>query len=138
MKYKLLILGLILIIIDQLTKFYFINKNFTVIPKILYIKYSTNPGLIFGFFSNNIFFIYVLPVLIIGILIYFYIKNTKLRIGLMLVVSGILGNLIGRIIYGYVIDFIFIPIYPPYNISLFNISDALIVFGVIYLVLKIK
>ena len=99
MKYKLLILGLILVIIDQLTKILSIGKNFTLIPKIFYVKYSTNSGLIFGFFSNNFFFIYILPIIIIGILIYFYIKNTNLRIGLMLVISGIFGNLIGRIIF---------------------------------------
>jgi len=131
MKKKLFILTAFILLIDQLTKFLFQHKNTTLIQKILYFKYSENTGLIFGFFSNNIFFIYILPLLVLAFLLYYMRKMTsKEQIFLTFIIAGILSNLIGRIIYGYVIDFLYIPIYPRFNMANFNLADVCILMGV--------
>ena len=52
-----------------------------------------------------------------------------------LLLSGIIGNLIDRILYGYVIDFINITIF---DFAIFNIADSFIVISVILLLLGVK
>ena len=131
-NWKIYLFIVLIIILDLLTKFYFQFKNFTIIPKLLLIKYSENPGLIFGLFSGNNFFVYILPIIVIGLLVYLFIKETgKIKLFIGFIIVGLIGNLISRIIYGYVIDFIFVPIYPEYNISLFNFADFFVVLGVV-------
>jgi len=136
MKYKFFLIIIIGVLIDQLTKFIFQYKNITLIPKILLIKYSTNPGIIFGLFPYNKIVTILIPLVIIAILAIYCFKEKKklVEIGTALVITGLLGNLIDRIIRGYVIDFIFIPVYPAYSISLFNIADSLLISGVILLI----
>lgn len=134
---KKLIYIIILLLIDQLTKFLSINKNITLIENLLYIKYSENPGIIFGLFSNNIFFITLLPILFIIFLIYLYKKERKTRLfsyAILLTITGLVCNMVDRLIYKHVIDFIFIPIYPKYNISLFNFADLFLILGIILLI----
>jgi len=139
MKYLKFILIIILITsIDLITKFFFFNKNFTIIPKLFLIKSSQNPGIIFGLFSNNFLITTLLPLIIITIFIYYFIKNNINLIPTALIVSGLLGNLINRIYSGFVIDFIFIPIIPQYNISLFNLSDVSLILGVILMLIYSK
>jgi len=137
MKKLLYILPLILL--DQITKFLSINQNLTLIPGILLVKYDTNPGVIFGFFSNNIIMTVLLPIILIIVFLFIYfkekIKSKLLSFGIILVIAGLLGNLIDRFVYGHVIDFILIPIKPDRNISLFNFSDAFLVIGLILLLI---
>ena len=80
-----------------------------------------------------------MALIIIGILIYYLKKNqVKGKINILsfsLVIGGALGNLIDRIIRGYVIDFISIKI-GNYNFPIFNLADTFIVIGVILLLLK--
>ena len=126
---------LILTFLDLLTKFFFKGKNLILIPKILYISYSQNPGILFGLFSNNFLVTVILPLIIIIIFIYYFIKQKTLLIPIAFIIAGLLGNLIDRLIHGFVIDFIFIPIIPQYNISLFNLADFFLVLGVILILI---
>ena len=122
------------LLIDQLTKIFLQYKNFTLIPKLLYIKYAENPGIVFGFFERNPIFLYVLPIFVIGLIAYYLYKNELNYIGGALVIAGLLGNIIDRIRLGYVIDWLLVPIIPEYNISLFNMADASLVIGVFVLI----
>ncbi len=136
MKFKFYLIILSILILDQLTKFYLQYKNFTIISKIFLVKYSENPGIIFGIFAYNKFVIIILPILItIGLFIY-YLKNKKnklIEIGTSLIIAGLLANIIDRIRLGYVIDWIFVPIYPKFNIISTNIADISLMTGVILL-----
>ena len=139
MKYlKFISIILIITFVDLITKFIFFQKNITIIPKILLIKYSQNPGIIFGLFSNNFLITTLLPLIIIIIFIYYFTKNKIPLIPTALIISGLLGNLINRIYSGFVIDFIFIPLIPQYNISLFNIADVSLIIGVILMLVYSK
>jgi len=137
MKKYLNLISIILLItfLDLLTKFFFKGKNLILIPKILYISYSQNPGILFGLFSNNFLVTVILPLIIIIIFIYYFIKQKTLLIPIAFIIAGLLGNLIDRLIHGFVIDFIFIPIIPQYNISLFNLADFFLVLGVILILI---
>ena len=124
----LIITGILLIIIDRLTKIFFREKNFSI------FNYSENYNLAFGILKNNIFII-ILTLIIIFILISLYLKNknSKIRLSLILILSGVISNLVDRIFLGYVIDFIDLGFWP-----IFNLADLYSTIGVILLIINFK
>ena len=131
------LLSILIIVLDFITKLSFPrDKLLIIIPNILEINYTQNYGLIYGMFSRNLFFTLLIPFFILGVLTYYLIKNIKNRkivISLSLVIAGVIGNLISRIFYGYVIDGIYIPFLQPVFPN-FNIADMSSLFGVLYLI----
>ena len=134
LDYKLYLIIFIVLLIDQITKNFLQYKNFEVIPYLLYVRYAENPGIIFGLFENNALFLFILPIIVIGVIIYYLDKKELNWVGSALFIAGLLGNIIDRIRFDYVIDWLLVPIYPKYNISLFNLADASLVIGVIVLI----
>jgi len=127
---KALIFGFILILIDFITKLFFVNK-YVPITDFLYISTVINTGTITGILQNwNLFFI-ILSLGIIGLLIYTYKKEEKLRTGLNLVIAGAIGNLTSRLIYSGVIDFIYL-----YPFGTFNLADIFIDLGILICIYK--
>lgn len=137
-KRKFFILIIILICIDQISKFLVVfNKDDlpkTIIKNFLNITYCENRGIAFGLASGYVqLFSIITLVIIVAILIFVCINfkkiNTFLSIGIGLLISGGVGNLIDRLIRSYVVDFIdfgdFI------NFPVFNIADIFVVIGVI-------
>ena len=131
MKLKHYIIGIIILIIDQLSKILIIDKNISIIPNFLKFNYTQNTGGAFGIGRIN-FILIISIIIIIGIIVFLIKENTKITnyIPFVLLLSGSIGNLIDRIFKGYVIDFIDINILDFPN---FNIADISIVFGVIVL-----
>ena len=140
MKYKkifLILLGIIIAFLDQITKYILIGKNLTIIPNILDFTYTKNTGVAFGIGANNIFLIIVVNIIILGVIIDCIRKkqtNFKILIPLILIFSGGVSNLIDRIFRGYVIDFIDINLF---NFPNFNIADICITIGIIFLIIII-
>ena len=104
----------------------------------MYIIYTNNTGAAFSILLGKRIFLIVVAILIIGILLY-YIKKNKVDgklniIAFSLIIGGSLGNLIDRIVRGYVVDFISIKL-GSYNFPIFNIADTLIVVGVFLLLI---
>ena len=135
MKKRFYIIGLLIIIIDQLTKFLLKDKYLTVIPKVLNFTYTENTGGAFGVGSR--FFILGISIVIVAILIYFMVKEKDKIIDYtpyILIISGSFGNMIDRIFRGYVIDFIDIRLFDYPN---FNIADICVVCGVFLLIIEI-
>ena len=138
---KLFISSMFLIVLDFITKLLvveFLKADIVLISNIIYLTFVTNTGTFWGLFSDiNIFFIF-LSLVILGLLVYIIIKKTKLnKINTYLyslVISGIVGNLIDRIIRGYVVDFIGIRLF-SYNFPIFNIADMYIVIGVLLFII---
>ena len=132
MKIKKYIIGIIIVILDQLSKILIINKNITIIHSLLSFTYTKNYG---GAFSiGNLPIIIILSIiLIIGILVFLLIKNNEIKnyTPYILILSGSIGNLIDRLSRGYVIDFININLF---NFPSFNIADMCIVFGTFSLI----
>ena len=138
---KLFISSMFLIVLDFITKLLvveFLKADIVLVSNIIYLTFVTNTGTFWGLFSDiNIFFIF-LSLVILGLLFYIIIKKTKLnKINTYLyslVISGIVGNLIDRIIRGYVVDFIGIKIF-NYNFPIFNFADLYIVIGVLLFII---
>jgi len=135
MKYKYLILAVLVIILDQISKLLarlYIQpvSNIPVLRPIFYLTYVENTGAGFNLFNNmNTPLIYI-SLIIIGLLLYFFYDfNRAERISVSLIIGGATGNLIDRIVLGHVIDFLNFRIWP-----IFNLADSAISIGVIGLI----
>ena len=137
---KKIITGILLIILDQIIKIKvisIIDSSIIVIPHILKISYISNEGAAFGILSNKIVLI-VINILIITIIAILLIKKKQQLLdiqkwGMILVISGGTGNLIDRILRGFVIDYI--DITELFDYPVFNLADILIVIGVIMIMI---
>lgn len=131
--------GIIVLAIDQAIKFYLtgnmvVNQTNILVKDFLNITYVRNTGAAFSLFEDNIWLLIVIGILaVIGIVIYigkladitdFDIFSYSLLLG------GVLGNLVDRIIHGYVIDYISLNIF-GYHFPIFNFADICIVLSVI-------
>ena len=107
---------IILVILDQITKWQALTKlkpikNTVVIKGSLDFTFVENRGAAFGILSGKrVFFILLTVVVAAGIIYSFYkLPKTReynwLKCGLVLVLSGAIGNVIDRAVRGYVVDF---------------------------------
>ncbi|CEP69486.1 Peptidase A8, signal peptidase II [Moorella glycerini] len=123
--------------IDQLSK-YIIRANFRpneslpVINSVFHLTYVNNPGAAFGLlaYKTPVFIGVTLLVAVIILVAYRFLPPGRilLRLALALMLGGALGNLIDRLRFGYVVDFLDFRIWP-----VFNLADMAIVSGVILL-----
>lgn len=135
----ILIISILVIFIDQATK-YLIVKNMDIatsidlIPNFFSLFYVTNSGAAFSSMSGRTGLLILISLLCLGFIISIILKekyNHKLTtISLGILLGGMLGNLIDRIIYHNVIDFISFKIF-SYHFPVFNIADICITCGVI-------
>ncbi len=134
------IAGLVLVV-DQLTKF-LIRANLSPgesIPEegIFRLIYVTNTGGAFGLFGNQTFLLLFTPLLgAIAILLYYHylpFDSLLLKIGLALQLGGAIGNLVDRLLYGHVTDFVYIRVWGDFYWPAFNVADMGISVGVIVL-----
>ena len=107
---------LVLIMLDQVSKHY--------------LSFVTNTGAAFGILKG-----FNIPLLIVSLValifcIYFYVKEKKLRLSLIFLMAGIVGNSIDRIFLGHVRDFIDLGFWP-----IFNLADSYNFIGVALLII---
>jgi signal peptidase II len=133
------------VVMDQLTKFaatdYLARHGEILLTSFLNLVLVHNTGAAFGFLSSaggwqNFFFIIVALAASIFILWMYRRLGTQDRLlatALMLVLGGALGNLIDRLIHGYVIDFIDV-YYGTWHWPAFNVADSAISIGAVLLV----
>lgn len=137
-----LLIGLIIIIIDQIIKSIIsINLTYgTSIGKFIKITNISNTGIAYGIGQGRKVIIIIVNIIIIYLLLKFLIKNYKnltniVKFSLVIIISGGLSNLVDRIFRGYVVDYIDISKVIKYPV--FNIADISIVVGVFLLVVYI-
>ena len=70
-KHLIIIIGLIIILLDQITKILVINENIILIPNLLSFTYTQNAGTAFGIGSNNTIIIIILNIIVLGVIIKF-------------------------------------------------------------------
>ena len=128
----LFLITLSVIGLDQLSK-HLIRANMEMgqsIPRecIVGFHYTTNTGGAFGLFANQTFLLTMAAVIGIAVLVlylrYLPLRSTLLKVGLGLDLGGAIGNLIDRLCFGRVTDFIDIGAWP-----VFNVADSGIVVG---------
>ncbi len=114
---------LVVLILDQLTK-YLTNDIHTSI-----INYTTNTGAGFSILEGQTVLLIIVSLMVLGLILYYRKKEPKYEIPLALIFAGALGNVLDRVIFGYVRDFIDLKVWP-----VFNIADMSLVVGTIVLV----
>lgn len=141
MNKKIFSVAVIVLAIDQISKVIIslhlkINQSIKVIPNFFNLTLCHNEGAAWGLFSNSQIIIAIGTIFAIAIIyhfIYCFKKNSRNDIAFGLVIGGMSGNLIDRIFFGYVRDFLDFIIF-NYDYPVFNISDIAIVIGIILLI----
>lgn len=139
----ILILGIVL---DRISKIWALNtlasgKDIVIIKNLFSLSYLENRGAAFGIFQNRLIFLSLITVIVILGVAYFIVKykptSKLLKISLSLIISGAIGNLIDRIYYKFVVDFIMLHYKDVYFFPTFNVADTLVVIGTILLAIYI-
>ena len=139
MNKRKLIISVIALVIDQITKLLVqtYNARISIIDNFFSIRYFQNTGAAWSILEGKTTLLVAVS-LIMLVFVYsmmFSFDEDKLSdTAFGLLFGGILGNLIDRIFYGFVRDFIAVRIF-SYNYPIFNIADAAIVIGVILLII---
>lgn len=132
-----LIISLIVVLADQGLKALIVN-NWALgevkpaVPGLFSLTYLRNNGAAWNIFPGQMVFFYIISVIAIAIVLYYLFKQSPrsvlFSIGLSLVLGGILGNLIDRLHYHYVVDMIQLDFM---NFNIFNIADSAITVGIV-------
>ena len=126
--------------LDQMSK-YLVRTNMALgesIPEHGFFRftYGTNAGGVFGFFTNQTFLITVAAIISVVVIILYsrhkMAQSMLVKVSLGLILGGSIGNLIDRIRFGAVTDFIDVGAWP-----VFNLADSAIDVGVVLLIIYI-
>jgi len=124
---KVLYLSLIVLLTDQISKFYikgisvpflnlklegmYLGESISVIGDFFRITFTENPGMAFGFDPGSDFKLLISIfslVASVGLIIYLFIarnRSLSLRIAIALIIAGAVGNVIDRMFYGLIYDY---------------------------------
>jgi signal peptidase II len=133
------LIALAVILIDQVTKWMIVKEMYygqsiTVIENFLYITSHRNRGAAWGILQGQMWFFYLITVVVVvGLII--YIQKLKKQdkwfgIALALMLGGAIGNFIDRVVRKEVVDFVNTYIF-TYDFPIFNVADSALVVGVI-------
>jgi len=141
--WKLLLIAGCVVILDQLTKLVItealpLYDEVVVIPGVFNIVHYLNPGGAFGFLAGvdsslrHLFFV-VVAILALGLVVYLY-KATPtthrfLSAAFALIFGGAVGNLIDRLRFGHVVDFLDFYL-NTWHWPAFNVADSAITVGI--------
>jgi signal peptidase II len=136
--YKYFFFATTILIIDRITKL--AALAYAQVPCIIndYLAFELtfNRGISWGIFHDATGIVFVIVSTIIAVITVFLCghayhayRHKKLIVGHMCIIAGSAANLIDRVIYGGVVDFIVLS-YGPYSWPVFNIADMAIVVGV--------
>ncbi len=135
----------LLVFIDQYTKYlaviYLKDKSaYNIINGVLELNYLENKGAAFGMLQNQkLFFVFVaiIFVVVIGYVLFktpLDKKYNKLHVLLVMISAGAIGNLIDRLRFDYVVDFIFVSLI---NFPIFNFADICVTVSTFLLIILI-
>ncbi|ADK14139.1 MULTISPECIES: signal peptidase II [Clostridium] len=135
MEIFIILLG---ILIDRVTKIWAIEvlskvSQVIVIKDLFSLLYLQNKGAAFGILQGKLYFLTIITIIVVGGMIFYIIKykpsEKLIRISFSLIISGALGNLMDRMVYKYVVDFISVHYKDIYYFPVFNIADVMVVVG---------
>lgn len=139
-----IIIGILTVFFDQLTKWLAViylkgEESVYLIDGVLRFTYLENRGAAFGMLDDQRWvFLVISSLMIIALLAYIIKEKPKSRFvmtSLTLIISGGVGNMIDRILLGYVIDFIDFCAFPELWKWVFNIADSAVCIGTAMLLL---
>lgn len=136
-------ISLISFILDRILKLLIIfsisyQESINIIDNFFYLTYVKNTGGAWSILSGNTIILLIIGLLAIGILVYYILKKEEISflemLSFGLVIGGILGNFIDRLIYKGVIDYLGF-IFGSYYFPIFNLADICIVIGTFILII---
>ena len=142
---RLTIYSMIFLIIDLIVKIIVVNfmkvyDTIKVIPNFFSIMYVRNTGAAFSILEDSRLFFIIITFIALICIYLFFIKDKILRkyqiFCYSMLIGGIIGNFVDRVIYGYVVDYLSFNIF-GYNFPVFNFADICIVVGAILMVIGI-
>ena len=140
----LIIIIVAIIALDQWSKWaiktsFNLYQSKPVIQDLLHFTYVTNDGMAFGLsFPGGKHVLLIMTILLTGFIIGFLWKEKNghplVKYGLALILSGAIGNLIDRLLYGKVVDFLDLMI-GNFHWYIFNIADSSVTIGMILFII---
>lgn len=140
----LIVIFIIGIVLDQWTKGLVANnmnlfESIEIIPGFFSITYAQNTGAAWSMMEGQMFFFYVITV-VACVLLVFYLKNLKeeqflSKLGVIMMLSGTIGNFMDRVMFQYVRDFLDFIIF-GYDFPIFNVADSFLCVGVAIILLE--
>ena len=126
-----------LIVMDQIIKLIVVEylvEPIKIIDGFFSLHYVKNFCVSFSMLNGKPLLILLISLVAIGFLFYLlkeFYYDKLLRVGLIVMISGAIGNLIDRVIYGYVVDYLDFNIF-GYDFPVFNLADMFLVCGAIF------
>ena len=140
----LIIIIAAIIVLDQWSKWaiktsFNLYQSKPVIQDLLHFTYVTNDGMAFGLsFPGGKHVLLIMTILLTGFIVGFLWKEKNghplIKYGLALILSGAIGNLIDRLLYGKVVDFLDLMI-GNFHWYIFNIADSSVTIGMILFII---
>ncbi len=140
----LIIIIVAIIALDQWSKWaiktsFNLYQSKPVIQDLLHFTYVTNDGMAFGLsFPGGKHVLLIMTILLTGFIVGFLWKEKNghplIKYGLALILSGAIGNLIDRLLYGKVVDFLDLMI-GDFHWYIFNIADSSVTIGMILFII---
>ena len=144
MRYsKAFIAVILLILADQATKLLAVaslkpqSGGRVLIPGVFRFLYLENRGSAFGILQNKQTFFIIFTIIVLLVLLFVYIKTPQtqrllpLRIDLILIFAGAVGNFIDRVRQGFVVDFLYFELI---DFPIFNVADIFVTVGCFLLI----
>lgn len=138
LRERLFLTGVVLLVTDQLSKWAAVGwlkggPSLPVLRGFFSLTYVENTGAAFGLFRGQQVMFICMAILTVFIIL-FYLSLTgddewMIRLALVLILAGALGNLVDRVAFGYVIDFLHLH-YKSFSWPVFNFADVCIDVGV--------
>lgn len=128
---------------DQVTKAYVVANHplgqpVQVFGDLARIWYIQNAGALFGLFQQSALIFGLASLVVIGVIVWLHARTSAsggwlVTLGLGLLLGGAIGNVIDRLRYGYVVDFVDLGI-GRWRFFTFNIADASIDIGILIVI----
>lgn len=140
----LIIIIVAIISLDQWSKWaiktsFNLYQSKPVIQDLLHFTYVTNDGMAFGLsFPGGKHVLLIMTILLTGFIVGYLWKEKNghplIKYGLALILSGAIGNLIDRLLYGKVVDFLDLMI-GNFHWYIFNVADSSVTIGMILFII---
>ncbi len=128
--------------VDQLTKYYavlFLKEQPSVVlwDNVFELKYIPNDGIAFSLFEG--YYWLIIPITALAMLFIFVLlwrsslsRHWMFKTSCILILAGGVGNLIDRVVFGYVVDFLYFRLI---DFPIFNVADCFVVIGAAVLII---
>ncbi len=136
-----LLISALLVGVDQITKFLAVEylkgqAPIPLWPDVFELQYCENPGVAFSMLEHQSWVFVPLTVLLMGAITVVLIRSKLcthpvFRVSCLLILAGGIGNLIDRVLLGYVVDFLYFKLI---DFPIFNFADCCVVIGAVLLV----